>query len=173
MIKSFFLNLFFILLNTYLTFRDVFFYYIDSMTFVYYVKGNKNMNITWHYLFRYGVQNYKNGVFYVKSYNNDGYDHVMFQGEINNVELIKKRITTIPKRRQINLLKNGVSVNYNLEIIDNYKKNIDKFDTGIKNLEEIFKILNVDCNEISIVEFKPFKKCIYKSQDIDIEHLYY
>jgi hypothetical protein len=115
-------------------------------------------------------------MYYLKLLNCSGANHLAFNGEIVDVSKIKitQSLENPPKRKNVMLSNNGVLLDINLEILDNYLTNLKYSpDTNITNLKTILKILGFECSHITIIETRPFNKITIDVTNIDINYLYY
>lgn len=180
MLEKILINFFFIIYRYYVLCWQLFFYYIKNIVFVYYINDGKIKNITLNYYLKYNINDYKKGTYYVKIYSLDNMNHIAFKGDIDHINKITiNKITTladvkIPKRKKIILLNNEKPININLQILDNYKINMEYFkDASISNLAQIINILGLKCTHITIIELYPFQKTTIEIENVDIKFLYY
>lgn len=152
------------------------FLWINKIMIIYYVEKNTLINITWNYYLGWMIDKYQSGTYYVKIFDTNGINYIAFHGHLSGINYITHLdpCQNPPRRKNIILLNNEKSLNINLEILDNYKMNIDKFskDNAITNLKKIMTFLGFPCTHVKIIKINPYSQKIIKIDDIDIEHLY-
>lgn len=172
-----------IFLNAYLKiyfyfdfFWKLLFAWLGKIVLIYHVNNNNIKNITWKYYFGYGLEKHKIGIFYIRIYDIGGMNHIAYYGDITNLQRLElsKFDETPPKRKNIILLNNGIPINIDLDILDNYKKNMKYFnDSSITNLGKILSLMGLNCSHVIIIQTIPFNKIIESVHNIDINYLYY
>lgn len=151
------------------------FAYFDKLIILYYIENGNKKNITFNYYLNYGLSKFNYGLYYVKIFSLSGMNHIAFDGNIGDIEKIKKFgwIEQPQKRKKIILLDDEAKpININLSILDDYKILSTNFKKSVTNLGDVFKILDIGCTSVSIVQFNPFSKKILSVNDTHINDLY-
>ncbi|XWV26514.1 hypothetical protein QJ857_gp0553 [Tupanvirus soda lake] len=178
MFQSLLITTYLIMYQYYSMIWKILFSWIGNFVFIYHVNNKKVRNITLNYYLGYKLHKFQTGKYYAKIYNSDGTNHIAFDGHINQIHKIKthkhKSIDNPPKRKKILLLNNDQPLNINLEILDNYKINMEHFgDSSITNLAEILDIFGLQCTDVTIMEFSPFRRIKKKITEVDVNELYH
>jgi hypothetical protein len=144
---------------------------------IYYLNGSVKKNITLSSYFTFfNNTNLSNGVYEIKIYNYNNVYHLAYYGKRDN---LKRLICTdnipelLSKRKNIILMNHGQPVNFDLNLLDNYKKSIENqhlfFEPSEKNnelhicipirkLNIILKLFECNATDIQIISLLPFKK---------------
>lgn len=151
------------------------FTWIGKVMLIYHIDGDKMKNITWNYYLKYGMEKFKNGMFYAKIYDIRGLNHIAFNGDISHVHRIKAdSLENPPKRKNVILLDNDIPIDIDLDVLDKYRTNMLHFeDQGIANLGKILTLIGLKCTHVIIIQMFPFNKKTMKIDEVDIDHLYY
>ncbi len=174
------LNIYLYLYCLFMGFYSNILHVIGPFHFIYYCNGSDKINLTWRRYFRYGMNDYKRGVFYVKTINSVGTNHLAYHGNIRHFDYLKfkKSINKLFKRKSIMFLKKENPINFDFNLLDNYKYTIDntiwknnKY-RPVTNLNTISKIFDLDATHIQIINLKPFQKKIVPITDTTIDMLY-
>jgi len=169
------INIFLKLYSIYLPIKILFYKWIGQLMFVYYVNDIQRTNITFNYFFNYNLKNFKNGTYYLKIHNGHGTNHFAFNGELSDIKkiCIKQPTEILIKRKNIILLENNLPLNVDLELLDNYKINMEHFGSAsVTNLSKILAILDLKCSHVAIIKTYPFSKTILEIKNININDLY-
>ncbi len=176
MFRTLLINIYLKIYQYYIFLRKIFFSCINNVKLVYFIDGDKVKNISINYYLGLKSDNFKTGKYYLKIFNGSGTNHIAFNGNINDVSRIKiaECYDNPPKRKNVILLDNGVPLDINLEILDNYVSNIKYFpEQSIINLGSVLQFLGFSCTHATIIETKPFSKTITDVNDVDVGHLYH
>jgi hypothetical protein len=143
---------------------------------VYYYDKNEKTNITFSRHFWCNLY----GIFYIKTYSADGNYHLAYQGYLDHLENFGNpdNEITYSKRKNLVLLNGNQIVNFDLNLLDNYRKTIhnQKFPLEcepVKNVATILDLFDCDSTDVQIVNLRPFKKEIIPIDDkLTIDMLY-
>jgi hypothetical protein len=148
---------------------------IGTFTILYFIDQDNIKNITINYYLGFSLDKFKNGSFYAKIYNENDFNHIVYKGDILQLEKIKTINTPYKsfKRKKFLLTHNDSPMHIDLNILDNYKKNMDYFDSSETNLGKILFIMGYKCNKIIIIQTNPIVKTIKNVDEVEIDNLYY
>lgn len=161
--------------------KKLIFKIIKNIIIVYYVTNTPSMkttkkNITLNYYSGLFLDKYKTGRYYVKKYHESGHDIFGFSGELAEIKQHKSTNVTdyeTTKRKQLLITNSKETINQDLIVFDNYYCNIKQFKNPITEVNTILNLMNIKCDEITVIEKRPFKKKIYDIDEITIQDLYY
>jgi len=179
MITRYIIWLFLKLYSYYEKIYQLIFNWINNITIIYHISESKIKNITLNYYTGINLIPYSKGTFYTKTYHKYGSDHIAFNGNLNNITKLHRSISTNnldnnPKRKYIiTLLNNDKPINFNLQILDNYMKNVIFYgNNAIINLNDIFKYLGVECTHLNLTNINPFFRKTINIDKINLNELY-
>ena len=149
---------------------------------IYYFDGQRKKNIT---LSRYLVSNDNpNSIFWIKTFHTHDTHYLAYQGHLCHLnKLIRgKKISNLSYKRKNIMLLNGTDpVNFDLNLLDNYKRSIqNKSDVfgnqrecmPVKDLNTILKLFGCESSAVQIINLRPFKKEIVPVDNVCIDMLY-
>lgn len=133
-------------------------------------------NITLSSYFMFFNNDLSNAIYGIKIYNSNDVHYLAYYGKRNN---LNRLICTndipelLSKRKNIILINHGKPVEFDLNLLDNYKKSIENyrlfFKSGEKNdntnmcipirkLSTILKLFECNATDVQIISLLPFKK---------------
>lgn len=177
-IRKIMINIVIMLLHYWNILWEYIFDKIGNIYLVYYITDKNTShkkNISFNFYTGYNLNQYKNGTYYVKNINKYGTNHIIFKGdvaEINKIKNIELNIDT-PRRKNIILQKDNEPININLEILDNYKQNMIISINPVVNLGEILRILDIPCATITIIKHFPFSRQTIDVSNVNINDIYH
>jgi len=151
--------------------------FIGPIKILYYIDGQKIINITWNYYSGHHLINYDFGNYFCKILQNDHTDYITHYGKLFDLhKYIVPNISPnypMPKRKNIILLDCGAVIHFDLNILDNYVRNMSQLgkidDLGIY---WFLKCLGINCTHIQIFHMKPFKKEVLPLEQLVINNIY-
>jgi len=160
---------------------------------IYYFDGHHKKNITLSTYFKDYNSHCSDSftsIFWIKTFYGDGPHYSAYQGNrrhLDNLTCAKIMPDLLSKRKNIMLLNGTDPVNFDLNLLDNYKRAIQNqshffkssIDTEyqkkcvpVKNLNTILKLFDCESSHIQIINLRPFKKEIVPIDDMHIDMLY-
>ena len=160
---------------------------------IYYFDGQCKKNITLSTYFRDSTSYHPDcfaSIFWIKTFYVNGPHYSAYHGNrrhLDNLTCTKIMPDLLPKRKNIMLLNGTNPVNFDLNLLDNYKRAVQNqshffkssVDTEyqkkcipVKNLNTILKLFDCESSHIQIINLRPFKKEIFSVDDIHIDMLY-
>jgi hypothetical protein len=140
---------------------------------IYLFDGQNKFNITFK---RYFTSYDSNSLFYIKIYDGTNIKHIAYQGDISKFTYIKfaRPGRNLCKRKNIMFLDYNKPINFDLNILDNYKQtiNLNPDYAVITKLDHITKLLDLTVSDVQIINFDPFKKEVIPISNADINMLY-
>lgn len=146
---------------------------------IYYFDGSIRKNITLSSYFTFFNNNLSNAIYGIKIYNSNDVHYLAYYGKRNNLNrLISTNIIPelLSKRKNIILMNCGKPVEFDLNLLDNYKKSIENYHLffksdekticiPIRKLSTILKLFECDATDVQIISLLPFKKEIISIDD--------
>lgn len=147
----------------------------------------KNITLS-SYVSFFNKENSKKSIYWIKIYHLNGPYYLAYHGSRNHLNKLTcgKIIPELSsKRKNVMLMNKGKPVNFDLNLLDNYKRTaiqnqlcfIDKCDensyTMVTKLNTILKLFECDATDVQIINLMPFKKEIISiDDDCSIDILY-
>jgi hypothetical protein len=174
-LKHIFISIYLTIYKTYICAWNWFLTKFGDQMLIYYIHDGGKKNITINYISGWGLHGFKSGTYYIKHYTLNGENHVAFHGEIDHIEHIKQSSNDQAiKRKQCVLLADNETIDFDLHLLDNYRKNMQYYDRCITNLAEILNILGQASTHVAIIEkHSPLVRKKFSTHEINIDHLYY
>lgn len=169
------------IVNAYICFRKLFFYCFGPLINIYYLDKDGLTNITFNYYFNYHINPYQRGRYFYQLFDADGTSYVLFKGSLVDINKIKFNNKTRLKRKTVILMNNKEVVNFDLNRLDNYYRNIlslrkinpELYDDQSLQLSLVLRCFDVVCDQIKIISLFPQLCQITQSIDkIRIEDIY-
>ena len=140
---------------------------------IYLFDGQNKFNITFK---RYFTSYDANSLFYIKIYDGINIKHIAYQGDISKFKYIKfdRSARNLYKRKNIMFLDYNKPINFDLNILDNYKQtiNLNPDYAVVTKLDTITKLLDLTVSDVQILKLDPFKKEVIPIHSADINMLY-
>lgn len=177
------INCFFMLHNFYSFLWKKFFSQITKLLIIYFCEDKSLKNITLNYYTGFNLSKYSTGTYFIKYFDVNGTNYTAFNGTLNDILKISQfnnpltnllaNPKNIPQRKKI-LLKCGENpIQFNLQILDNYKLNMTLFGkNSIGNLSKIMTFLGIKCTGATIINIFPPSKKDLKIENTNISDLY-
>lgn len=174
MMENFLLQTYLYVYQIYSTIWKYVFSVIGQIMFLYYYDGINVRNITWNYYFGFGLESFTKGIYYAKIYNARGMNHFGYRGKLDELTRIKiSNDFIIPKRKNVLLLNNGIPLEVDLDVLDNYRVHSSIFGVNsINNLPLVLRFLGLNCSHVKIFQTVPFIQQTIPIDKIDINSLY-
>lgn len=179
--RSYCINATLFIFNIYINFLKNILYYTGSLMTIYYIKNDRLTNITLQYYLNYNLYNYLEGEYYVKKYSMEKTDHFVYKGTLLDLEKIKLSNEELNfKRKKFILYDNDKIIKDDLNIIDNYYKNLNYLSSNhislyindYVKLKNTFIYLGIRCTHIEFINFLPFSKYTLPVNDMSLKELY-
>lgn len=179
MFQAFWLGLFLKIYQFYHKFYHKFYHWvwdgifslIGSVVIIYRLEKGVLRNVTIQY---YLGEDMGKGTFYAAIYNKQGINHISFVDDVDQIKYLSLATSSEnpPHRKNITFILNDTPCYINLDILDNYKSNIDRYSNPVTDLKRILTCLGINATHVKIIEIKPFSKIICKVEEMAIGHLY-
>ena len=151
-----------------------FFGLVNKFIMVYSYENDALTNVTMNY---YLGLVHKKSTYYVKIFDKNGINHIAFNGcchDLRKIPFIDTNQKLHFKRKNILLLADGAVSNVNLDILDNYRKNLQIYaEKAVVDLDVVLKILNIKCSDVKIISMSPFKILSVPVAGTDINSIYW
>lgn len=162
----------------------LFFNFFEIIHTVYYVNNCSNKincnhtikNITLNYYSGLFLDEYINGTFFVKSYSKNGLIYTSYTGnicEISNIKPLDLHSEYIKRKNIIITDDKNEPLNVNLDIIDTYYTSIKNKKLPITNMKCVTSLLDLKCENITIIQSMPFLRQNKNINEIEINEIYY
>lgn len=179
--RSYCINFTLFIFNIYINFLKNILYYTGSLMTIYYIKNNKLTNITLPYYLNYNLYKYLEGEYYIKIYSMEKTDHFVYKGtllDLKKINLTNEELNF--KRKKFILYDKDKIIKDDLNIIDNYYKNLNYLSLTHQSmctddytkLKNIFLYLGIKCTHIEFINFLPFSKYTLPIDDMSVQALY-
>lgn len=169
------LDLYFFLYGIYIFIWKLLFKLTGPIYFIYTIESdNRIKNITLNYYSRIRLSKYNQGKYFCKILDEEQTKYITYHGELNDIFRIhipNSHIVTI-KRKNVTIFNNQKPVSADLNILDNYYKNILHLKSNPPDLTLLLKCFGINGTHIQIINFAPFSIKLYNIQDLNLQDLY-
>lgn len=171
--RKYLLHIYFFIYNIFYWLHETVFYWIGDFRVVYCIteRGDKlvKKNVTLPYYLGLSLEP---GLYYARIYTSSGVRHIAYKGYIKDLKnfVADNKITF--QRKNIILTCNKKSVHLDLNVLDEYRKDIIPFQDPVVNVDIILKLLGIACTDVTIITLTPFSTEFNKPHNLSIYDFY-